>query len=183
MRFKDLPRFNEIEKFCNNIYSHERTFIYEVHLLHAEQSNQYPFGFSSHLSLFSAYDFLRRNHKLEVRDDFFGNNFPFLVGFISTLVDEDMGRDIFFPTSQSTGVKHANTPMISILLENFNVLINTKFDMLVDLKLSYELPYQKIPNAINKHEYYVLCGHQSYCKVSTYSELVDRISIAKIMSF
>lgn len=81
IKFKNLLDRDMILKSCNEIYGYDhRLSDYKVYLRHANKSDRFNDGISSHSTFSDAYDFLKENPELEVRDDFFGNNFPFLYG-------------------------------------------------------------------------------------------------------
>lgn len=177
MKFKDLPNWSETLIKYHQYYTQSKHT--RVYLIHKDESRKdfkgsyapelhdtYHGVVSSHASFFRAYLFLKQNPELEVCDDFFGNNFPFIAGLIKPI-----------------GPDGTN----GILIFTLHALSKSRVDfskMILDKIIVHSTEYVSeslYPNC-KENEFMLNSGNYDWVAISTHAELIDALNVARIMS-
>lgn len=165
MQFKDLPSYEEIEKTFNKLYDYHGT--YQIILIN--QDNYVTTYFKLH----EAYYYLAHNPELEVRDDFFGNNFPFLYGWVHKFLFQEE----IVQSPVILDLKVFKEMSNSVLSESNDVKFIDDYSM-IDFN-STEL--HSLIKAFHEKTEYVSRFKGCHFITPTYDNLVKRIEIAKVM--
>lgn len=181
MRFSDLPSRQEILDLSNEYYNDLDIFSKHIYMSHQHRSSNFKHTFSEHLSLSHAYAYLRDNPKIEVIDDFFGNNFPFIVGTHITELVPHLSRrfkkDKSFYSNHGIIVKELR----AVDLLNPRILLH---GYVINNESAYTTTMSKVSR---KYKY---CAehnlnsimHSLYFEGNTYQEVLDKLDVTKIMA-
>lgn len=164
MLFRDLKKYDELEEMHDDYYSKLCEYDFPIYLFH-------PFYYQEltlHDSLRDAYEFLRKHKDLEVYDDFFGGDFPFIRG--QKIHDDHFNTGVF--------------PKITI--RGLRIFDNIVYEDLVGIsdfqrKFSPYKKYLKFLKCNISNGLWMIEHRGLYFTTSNHSKLVDKIGIMKVM--
>lgn len=169
MRFEDMPNYEELSRMCNEYYTYDALSTSRVYLFHKHSSNRYLHAFTTHRNMRHAYDYLRENQEIEVLDDFFGNNFPFIRSKITPVIYLD---DNTLDPSEMDGqdIYRSDSKIMVRDLKILNQISNEDLEKDNDSKL-----------VSPPCKFFAMKRHYSFY-VNNYGELVDRLTVSLVMN-
>lgn len=165
MKFEDLPCIASVLKLYNTYYKtspYDEVFLEDANV----RCKYYKFD-----SLFKAYDFLKRNPKLEVRDDFFGKGFPFLSGNYNTNKSFYSGYVVII-----------RCLLIEDLLKPNGVEIRRRhIEKLIDIDFNNDREeFNELITLAFEENFYVFGVGTSFIKARSHDELKKKFIVASI---
>lgn len=172
MQFKDLPSYEEVQSSYINIFTYvENDVMYPIHPIHIYHVyhvyHNEQVKYTTHRNLYDAYNFLKRNSKLEVLDNVFGNNFPFLHGEIC--ICQKTAMVVITRTKVLDDAKHL------ILKHNFD------YDECGNNDPQTMKDACSYISSMKKQGLHVFCDGNTYFAAPSYDKLVERIEVMKLM--
>lgn len=161
MRFKDLPPLEKIVELRDSFYSHYafNTSGCSIFLHYNEEPK-----FSCSSTIDYSCNYLHMNPDFEVRDDFFGNNFPFL-----------RGKQYRVPNKPETNF---------LVIYDLQILRRTSRDVLkksCDVNIYEGKNVNDFLTSAIENDDYISMHSDFYFATKTYDELVQRIEVASVM--
>lgn len=178
MRFKDLPSLEEILSYYDEVYCHDISYSYRYCYLLVHKTNDGGEKMvTAHNTLNSAHDYLRFNPEVEVLDDFFGNNFPFLKCLTLSMYMDNLNTGVVF--------SHKTAIVISLLSILRTTPMKHKhefcdFDILNRGLYGFK-NFEEFHDLILKQNKYLSTINTAYVASLTHDHLKERIDILKIM--
>lgn len=158
MKFEDLPSWVDLLEIIDSLYN--LNSLVHVNMVKNDGSIITSAGF------LDAYTCLKNNPELEVQDDFFGNGFPFLQGWVKIISG-------LRPNTEAGVIIHGLKVFRDARLETLR--------QIHDFVIDYEIMENVYPVFPKKGEH-VSKFSRYYFISSTYDELVEKIDIARIIN-
>lgn len=179
MRFKDLPNYTHIVHLSRKF--HAEWPKYNIHLVNNVHLISNPASISKMVfeNIHAAFDFLRNNPELDVSDEFYGHNFPFLTGnYRVPRSHTNIAMDpVLAVAIDPVAIDRRNYMINHVLLEaacdfSSDTTIYQRTDEFTNFILKSK--GLQISFVYNSDKYY-------YFATRTYAEVIDRCNLTKLM--
>lgn len=172
MKFINLPSEHDIFGRYEELYYGDPD---TVCLRHVKADGRTHF-YTSHVSIEHACEFMMKNPNLDVCDDFFGNNFPFLC---VSAISEKTPFDRIHSTVTITGLRVYRDRKVTVLQSISDCDVYHRY---TNLNKKNEVWTEFYTKSEKKGLYLSRCFAGLCCATKTHDEIVSRLEAAEVMN-